>query len=118
MKKTWDIIHPEFSHLSDKNLRDQTSRIIKNKIVMETEFSTDSNTNWNSQSGNVDISNNETVNDSINLVNNTPTKTNRNNVENKQTQESPEYKLLKDKLKPVFLETIDIFHKKNIGEKM
>ena len=118
MKQTCDIIHPEFSHLSDKNLRDQTSRIIKNKIVMETEFSTDSNTNWNSQSGNVDISNNETVNDSINLVNNTPTKTNRNNVENKQTQESPEYKLLKDKLKPIFLETIDIFHKKNIGEKM
>ena len=118
MKQTWDIIHPEFSHLSDKNLRDQASGTIKNKIVMETEFSTDSNTNWNSQSGNVDISNNETVNDSINLVNNTPTKTNRNNVENKQTQESPEYKLLKDKLKPIFLETIDIFHKKNIGEKM
>ena len=49
IKQNWDIIHPEFSHLSDKNLRDQTSRIIKNKIVMETEFSTDSNTNWNFQ---------------------------------------------------------------------
>ena len=45
MKQNWDIIYPEFSHLSDKNLRDQASRIIKNKIVMETEFSTDSSAN-------------------------------------------------------------------------
>ena len=118
MKQTWDIIHPEFSHLSDKNLRDQASRIIKNKIVMETEFSTDSNTNWNSQSDNVDISNNETVNKSINLVNNTLTNINRNNVENNQAQESAEYKLLKDKLKPIFLETIDIFHNKIIDERI
>ena len=50
MKQNWYITHPEFSHLSDKNLRDQASRIIKNKIVMETEFSIDSNANWNSQS--------------------------------------------------------------------
>ena len=62
---------------------------------METEFSTDSNTNLISDSDNVDISNNITVNVSINLVNNTPTSINRNNVENNQTQESPEYKLLK-----------------------
>ena len=62
---------------------------------METEFSTDSNTNLISDSDNVDISNNITVNESINLVNNTPTSINRNNVENNQTQESPEYKLLK-----------------------
>ena len=54
----------------------------------------------------VDISNNETVNKSINLVNNTLTNINRNNVENNQAQESPEYKLLKDKLKPIFLEAI------------
>ena len=47
MKQNGDIIHPEFRHLSDKNLRDQASRIIKNKIVIETDFSTDSNTNWN-----------------------------------------------------------------------
>ena len=62
---------------------------------METEFSTDSNTNLISDSDNIDISNNITVNESINLVNNTPTSINRNNVENNQTQESPEYKLLK-----------------------
>ena len=118
MKQNWDIIHPEFSHLSDKNLRDQASRIIKNKIVMETEFSTDSNTNWNSQSDNVDINNNETVNESINLVvNKTPTNINRNNVENNQPQEPPGYQLLKDKLKPIFLETIDILHNKNTDER-
>ena len=77
MKQNWYIIHPEFSHLSDKNLHDQARRIIMNKIVMKTQFSTDSNTNWNSQSDNVDISNNETVNESRNLVNNTPTNINR-----------------------------------------
>ena len=54
MKQNRDIIHPEFSHL-DKNLRDQASRIIKNKIVMETEFSKDRNTNLISQSDNVGI---------------------------------------------------------------
>ena len=82
MKQNWNIIYPEFSHFSDKNLRDQAGRISKNKIFMETEFSTDSNTNWNSQSDtsswqNVDTSNNETVNESINLVNNTPAKKNK-----------------------------------------
>ena len=117
MKQTWDIIHPEFCHLSDKKLRDQASRITKNKIVIETEFSTDSNTNWNSQSDNVDISNNDTVNESITLVNNTPTNINRNSVDNNQAQESPEYQLLKDKLKPIFFEMTDILHNKNIDER-
>ena len=117
MKQNWYITHPEFSHLSDKSLRDQASRIIKNKIVMETEFSIDSNANWNSQSDNVDISNNETVNESINLVNNTPTNINRNNVANNQAQESPGYQLLKNKLKPIVLQTIDILHNKNIDQR-
>ena len=65
MNQNWGIIHPEFSHLSDKNLRDQASRIIKHKIIMETEFLTDSNTNLISQSDNVDTSSNETVKKSI-----------------------------------------------------
>ena len=117
MKQNWYITHPEFSHLSDNSLRNQASRIIKNKIVMETEFSIDSNANWNSQSDNVDISNNETVNESINLVNSTPTNINRNNVENNQAQESPGYQLLKDKLKPIFLQKIDILHNKNIDQR-
>ena len=33
-----DEIYPAFSFLSDKNLRDQASRIDKNKVVMETEY--------------------------------------------------------------------------------
>ena len=61
------------------------------------------------------MSNNETVNKSINLVNSTPTNINRNNVEKNQAQESPGYELLKDKLKPIFLETIDILYNKNIS---
>ena len=126
MKQTWDIIHPEFSHLSDKNLRDQVSRIIKNKIVMETKFSTDTNTNLISQSDNVDISNNETVKESVNLVNNIPTniveimlKTiKRKSLKENQRESNTEYKLLKEKLKPIFLETIDIFGNKNIDERI
>ena len=38
LKSYWDEIYPEFSFLSDKNLRDQASRIDKNKVVMETEY--------------------------------------------------------------------------------
>ena len=84
---------------------------------METEFSIDSNANWNSQSDNVDISNNKTVSESIYLVNSTPTNINRNNVETNQVQESPGYQLIKDKLKPIFLQTIDILHNKSIDQR-
>ena len=38
LKWYWDEIYPEFSFLSDKNLRDQALRIDKNKVVMETEY--------------------------------------------------------------------------------
>ena len=37
-KEKWDEIHPEYSFLTDKNLRDQASRIEKNKDVMDTEY--------------------------------------------------------------------------------
>ena len=38
LKSYWDKIYLEFCFLSDKNLRDQASRIDKNKVVMETEY--------------------------------------------------------------------------------
>ena len=71
-------------------LRDQASRIIKNKIVMETEFAKESNTNLNSQSDNDNIHNNETVNEIINLGHDKPTNINRNDIESNQTQETPD----------------------------
>ena len=37
-KGKWEEIHPEYSFLTDKNLRDQASRIEKNKDVMDTEY--------------------------------------------------------------------------------
>ena len=37
-KEKWDEIPPEYSFLTDKNLRDQASRIEKNKDVMDTEY--------------------------------------------------------------------------------
>ena len=38
LKEKRDEIHPEYSFLSDKNLRDQASRIEKNKDVMDTDM--------------------------------------------------------------------------------
>ena len=84
---------------------------------MENEFGKDSNTNLNSQSDNDNIHNNETVNEIINLGNDKPTNINRNDTENNQTQETPEYKSLKEKLKPISLEMIDNFNNKNIDER-
>ena len=40
LKKYWYKLHPEFNFLSDKNLRDQASRIEKNKVVLATEYET------------------------------------------------------------------------------
>ena len=40
LKKYWDELHPEFYFLSEKNLRNQASRIEKNKVVMATEYKT------------------------------------------------------------------------------
>ena len=31
-------MHPEYNFLSDKNLRDQASRVHKNNVVMSTEY--------------------------------------------------------------------------------
>ena len=43
----WDKIHPKYSFLTDKNLRDQASRIEKNKDVMDTEYV---HVRWNNSS--------------------------------------------------------------------
>ena len=40
LKKYWNELYPEFNFLSDKNLRDQASRIEKNKVAMATENET------------------------------------------------------------------------------
>ena len=44
MKNCWDEIHPEYSFLTSKLLRDQASRVVKNK-VMATEYKNDQDTN-------------------------------------------------------------------------
>ena len=35
LKALWDEIRPEYSHLSDKNLRDRVDRIIKNNLLAD-----------------------------------------------------------------------------------
>lgn len=38
MKSYWDEIHPELSFFTDKNLREQATRVGKRKVVMATEY--------------------------------------------------------------------------------
>ena len=66
LKEKWDEIHPEYSFLSDKNLRDQASRIEKNKDVMDTEYVHFRSNNNSEVDGQTDYCNNcsETVNSS------------------------------------------------------
>ena len=68
-KNYYDKLHPEFNFLSDKNLRDQTSRIEENKIVMETEYGTITTSTSENMSTNEDncleSSNIESTSDSI-----------------------------------------------------
>ena len=45
MKKLWDKIPPELILFSGKTLRDQVSRVEKNRVVMETEYRIDENQN-------------------------------------------------------------------------
>ena len=66
LKEKWDEIHPEYSFLSDKNLRDQASRIEKNKDAMDTEYVHFRSNNNSEVDEQTDYSNNcsETVNNS------------------------------------------------------
>ena len=45
MKNLWDQIHSELAFFSVKHLRDQASRVEKNRVVMETEYRIDKNQN-------------------------------------------------------------------------
>ena len=90
----------------------ELAELLKTKIVMETELAKDSYTNLNFLSNYSDIPDNEFVNECVNLVNDTPTNINESIVENNQVH-SLEYKTLRDKLKPIFLETIDNYLNNN-----
>ena len=111
MKQNWDQIYPDFSHLLYKKVRNQASRIIKNKLA------TNSNTTLNFHSYNSDITDNECVNESINVANYTPTNIKESNVKNNQTQ-TVEYKTWKGELKSIFLEIIDSFNNKSVNERI
>ena len=38
LNNLWDKMHPEYNFLSDKNLRDQASRVRKNNVIMGTQY--------------------------------------------------------------------------------
>ena len=116
MKQNQDITLPELLYLSDKNPRNQASRIFKIKTARENNFATDIYTNLNCHSDTNDIRRNEFVNKNINLLNDTPTNINERNVENNQMR-FPEYKTLKETLKPIFSQMIASSDNKNIDER-
>ena len=38
LKSLWDKMHLEYNFLSDKNLRDQASKVHENNVIMDTEY--------------------------------------------------------------------------------
>ena len=66
MKEKWDEIHPEYSFLTNKNLRDQAPRLEKNKDVMDTEYAHVRSNNSSQVNEQTDYKNNcsETTNNS------------------------------------------------------
>ena len=66
MKEKWDEIHPEYSFLTNKNLRDQAPRLEKNKDVMDIEYAHVRSNNSSQVNEQTDYKNNcsETTNNS------------------------------------------------------
>ena len=102
MKNYWDEIHPEYSFLTSKLLRDQASRVVKNKVVMAAEYRNKQDTNI------VPLQDNEILveqhpqedNMNKNLIDNTNV-----NVEsdNNEITETDLYKILSD----IFIQKIN-----------
>ena len=61
MKNLWEEIHPELIFFSAKNLRDQASRVEKNRIDMEIEYILDKNESNNN------VANNDSTEDNSNV---------------------------------------------------
>ena len=103
LKEYWDNLHPELDNFSSKNLRDQASRVVKNKVVMETEYEYIFNNNatenqetiQNVTQDNIIVNANE---DLLPIISNENT-SNTESLENLQIRES---------IEPLFYKYIDI----------
>ena len=113
LKSYWDELHPGFSFLSDKNLRDVASRIALNKVVIDTEFD-----NTTSIATETDIVNNEVVegvNCPVNIVNDQAT--NKTTVQHVPALSTTQEELL-EVLRPIFERNYEIIKKQSIEERV
>ena len=99
IKNLWDKMHPEYNFLSEKNLRDQASRIHKNKVVMVTEYrvSTSITRNGNLCTGTANGNNYRNIDPNENIA---PEEAIAENIPNENLND--EQLQLVEKLKPSF----------------
>ena len=116
MKNLWDEIHPEMSFFSAKNLRDQASRVEKNKVVMETEYRIDKNHNNNNV-----VSNDSTV-VNCNVISERLTTNNTSIISDTETRtvENPVPETItsiNDAIKDIFIQNVTSRNSKNFNKR-
>ena len=115
MKKLWDEKHPELNFFSAKNLRDQASRVEKNKVVMETEYRIDKNQN------NSNAVNNDTTEENSHLKSEHLAINNKSIVSDTevQTVENPVPEAntsINETIKDIFMQNITSINSMNFNE--
>ena len=116
MKRYWDEIHPELSHFSDKNLRDQATTVERRRVVMDTEFS---NANENIATDQlISQETNNSVIDETNANNENPIDNNDSFAENNnRTLIENTNSELTDTLRNLFLTKYDTWKEKELAER-
>ena len=96
-KEYWDDIHPELVFFTERNLREQATRIEKNKTVMATEYSQTQNNNNQIEINNT-ITNDDTTEGTVieTTVNNVMDNVERNNDSINILRSSGQYNCLRE----------------------
>ena len=115
-KNLWDKMHPENNFLSDKNLRNQASRVHINNVAMDTEYRETStsitrNDNLCTVTGNANSYRNNEPNKNI-----VPKEVTAENISNENF--NAEQIQLAKKLKPPFSNNFETFKLQTIQERV
>ena len=116
IKSLWDEKHPELTFFSATNLRDQASRVEKDRVFLETEHTIDENQN------NSNVVNNDNTEENFNVksehltINNTliVTDTEIQSVENPVLEANT---LIKETIKEIFMHNITSINSMNFNER-
>ena len=116
LKNLWDKMHPEYHFLSDKNLRNQASRVHINNVAMDTEYHETStsitrNDNRCTVTGNANSYRNNEPNKNI-----VPKEVTAENISNENF--NAEQMQLVKKLKPSFNNNFETFKLQTIQERV